>query len=628
MKKSIFIWLLATVLAVGMIVLPASAAVIGVLEYTVSPTTVNIGSDKTGAFTVTVPGPSVDDRYTHYAGVTFALQLPDGVTLNEISYNLPKGSRARDQAPDSGGTIWFNNHGDSNIFAEDMICTITVGYTGASPATITIWEITQTFIRSELDSTDRDTDRKVSDPANRKTVTLVPDSVAVSADATLSDLKVIDTAPPNINRALVPSFEPRTDPPSKPYEVSVPNSVSSITIEANANATGATIDGRGVKSSLNVGPNYFAVNVTSPDGTNKNTYNITVIRDSVADTGKDATLRELSISNSTLEPDFSPNVFSYSASVGHGVPSVIVTAVANNAEGNPRAEVTFSGRSVGEDGVVNLYEGENQVDVNVTSADRTNHNTYSITITRPSPPDGSGGPGGSGSSDSSGTGQDTPRYEDGFSEPTVAIPLGGAGDSMLTLDKSGANGYITGYPDNTIRAENNITRYEAAVLFYHLLSDENTTTVSDAISKFSDVEAGKWYSDAVGYLVSKEVLTGYPDGTFKGDNQITRAEFATLASKFSVWNFAGDIPFPDVSSGHWAYVYIRSAFNNGFITGYPDGTFGPERNIIRAETFVVMNKILGWDAGSAAGGTVGFTDLTGNEWYYNDIVLAVNGKPL
>ena len=207
---------------------------------------------------------------------------------------------------------------------------------------------------------------------------------------------------------------------------------------------------------------------------------------------------------------------------------------------------------------------------------------------------------------------------------------GGQGDASgpgptILLDKSGAKGYISGYPDNTVRAENDITRYETAVMFHNLILDAEKDSYANQKSRFSDAEAGKWYSAAVGYLTAAEVLVGYPDGTFRGDNPITRAEFATIVSRLSETAAGGDVPFTDVPASHWAYGFIRSAYGNGLVIGYPDGTFGPERNITRAEAIAITNRLLGWDPSSAAGGAAKFSDLAGNEWYYNDIVLAANG---
>ena len=327
----------------------------------------------------------------------------------------------------------------------------------------------------------------------------------------------------------------------------------------------------------------------------------------------DATLLSLSIFRGTvtpaLSPPFSPKVTDYKATVVNSVSAINVSASPTSTN----AKVTGNRMHT-------LNVGENKITVRVTAGNGATKD-YTITVTRLEPgvvleePD------------------DKPKLPN---DPPI-----GPGDYTGSLEfstqntpqssllmESGAKGYVSGYPDNTIRAQNNITRYETAVMFYNAISDVNKASYAYETSKFTDAESDSWYSEAVGYLVSKEVLSGYPDGTFRGDNQITRAEFATLASKFTQWNLAADIPFQDVPTDNWAYVYIRSAYNNGLISGYPDGTFGHGRNIIRAETFVVMNKLIGWDSKSVSGGKVEFSDLTGNEWYINDIVLAVKGQQL
>jgi len=161
-------------------------------------------------------------------------------------------------------------------------------------------------------------------------------------------------------------------------------------------------------------------------------------------------------------------------------------------------------------------------------------------------------------------------------------------------------------------------------MFYNLVLDENKASYAQEISKFSDVDAGQLYSAAVGYFVEAGFLSGYPDGTFKGNNPITRAEFVTIASKFIELNLNGDISFSDVDSSHWAYDSIKSAFNNGWILGYPDGMFAPGKDITRAEAAVIINKMLGWTTAAQTGDS-SITDLNGDEWYYDDVIMAANG---
>ena len=141
-----------------------------------------------------------------------------------------------------------------------------------------------------------------------------------------------------------------------------------------------------------------------------------------------------------------------------------------------------------------------------------------------------------------------------------------------------------------------------------------------------DVSDGQWYSDAVACLVAAGVITGYEDGTFRGANEITRAEFVTIASRFEELDLSGDMPFSDVPAGHWAYDFVLSAYNYGWTSGYPDGTFGPNRNINRAEAVTFINNMMGWSGLTPPeGADVKFTDLTGDEWYYSQVVLSALG---
>jgi len=100
--------------------------------------------------------------------------------------------------------------------------------------------------------------------------------------------------------------------------------------------------------------------------------------------------------------------------------------------------------------------------------------------------------------------------------------------------------------------------------------------------QFSDVSANSWYSQSVNYLSSIDILSGYPDGTFKPGNAITRAEFATIASRFDQLVSTDSNAFSDIS-GHWAVGYINSASAKGWMNGYEDGSFKPNNKITRAE---------------------------------------------
>ena len=269
MKKRVYICILAAILAASIVAPPASAAeigVIGVLDYTVSATRINMEPSGAGAFTITVPKPT--GEYTAYAGVSYALQLPAGAEITGIEYNLPIGDVLFPPERDSGGTYWFSNSSSENAFTDDMVCTVRIAYYRTNEASITVYQVRQMYNSGQKSYTEE----KVSDKANQKLVTLVPNPAAALLDASLSSLEVSAGE-------LKPAFAPGTIY----YTVDVPNSTSSITITAVASAAsaGATVTGDGAKT-LNVGANLFDVTVTSPDGSMQRTYSITVTRSSTS----------------------------------------------------------------------------------------------------------------------------------------------------------------------------------------------------------------------------------------------------------------------------------------------------------------------------------------------------------
>lgn len=149
--------------------------------------------------------------------------------------------------------------------------------------------------------------------------------------------------------------------------------------------------------------------------------------------------------------------------------------------------------------------------------------------------------------------------------------------------------YLSGYPDGTFGPDRNMTRAEVAQMFYALLNDQNVP----ATVSFSDVPDGAWYADAVETLSSLGMFTGYPDGTFHPNSTITRAEFAAAALSFADMAPSARCSFPDVSAQDWFYPYVASAAEYGWIGGYPDGTFRPSGSITRAEVAVIVNHMLG-----------------------------------
>jgi hypothetical protein len=150
--------------------------------------------------------------------------------------------------------------------------------------------------------------------------------------------------------------------------------------------------------------------------------------------------------------------------------------------------------------------------------------------------------------------------------------------------------YINGYPDETVRPNRGITRAEVATIFFRLLQD--TYQNGTANTTFSDVKADAWYSEAIAKLAQLGIIKGYEDGTFKPNNQITRAEFAAIASRFAQLSKTDNAVFSDVPATYWAYQEINSAYAKGWVNGYEDGTFRPGKNITRAEVAKLVNTML------------------------------------
>ena len=152
--------------------------------------------------------------------------------------------------------------------------------------------------------------------------------------------------------------------------------------------------------------------------------------------------------------------------------------------------------------------------------------------------------------------------------------------------------YIAGYPDGTVQPNGNITRAEVATIFFRLFTDEYRQTYWATSNPFSDVAAGDWFNNGVSTTANAGIIKGYPDGTFLPNNNITRGEFATIAARFLSETYAGPDLFTDIS-GHWAAEYINRAASMGWINGYPDGSFRPDAYITRAEAMTLVNNMLG-----------------------------------
>lgn len=151
--------------------------------------------------------------------------------------------------------------------------------------------------------------------------------------------------------------------------------------------------------------------------------------------------------------------------------------------------------------------------------------------------------------------------------------------------------YIYGYPDGTVRPNANITRGEVAAIFYRLLWPEIREQYYTETNDYPDVPDDKWCCVEISTLTKLGILEGYPDGTFGPDDTITRAEFATVCARFSQRTSSEKTELKDIKK-HWARDKIIICEDNNWIIGYEDQTFRPENDITRAEAVTIVNRML------------------------------------
>ena len=208
-------------------------------------------------------------------------------------------------------------------------------------------------------------------------------------------------------------------------------------------------------------------------------------------------------------------------------------------------------------------------------------------------------------------------------KPTVEIE----DDDALGLNTTDHFAYIVGYGNGEVRPQNNITRAEVATIFFRLLTDDVRDENLTKTNRYSDVAATSWYNTAVSTLSSMGIITGYPDGTFRPNAAITRAEFAAITARFDNDGDKTAAKFSDIAN-HWAKDEISIAYNNSWITGYPDGTFGPQRDITRAETMTLVNRVLNRQPETEDDLLPNMTVWTDNAnpkaWYYLAVQEATN----
>lgn len=186
--------------------------------------------------------------------------------------------------------------------------------------------------------------------------------------------------------------------------------------------------------------------------------------------------------------------------------------------------------------------------------------------------------------------------------------------------------YVQGYPDGTVKPAGNITRAETAAILFRLMDDASRKTYYSTKSGFRDVASGSWYNTYVATLNNAGVITDSSNGYFRPNEAITRAELAAMLAKFSETTGAANY-FNDVSAKYWAANAIAICAKLGWITGYPDGTFRPDKNVTRAELMAMINRATGRAPKSADAFLPGmkiWIDNTADKWYYLDVQEATN----
>ena len=194
-----------------------------------------------------------------------------------------------------------------------------------------------------------------------------------------------------------------------------------------------------------------------------------------------------------------------------------------------------------------------------------------------------------------------------------------------SLQTNAHNVYLRGYPNGSFGPNSQMTRAEAAQMFYNLLIKQDMAVSAS----FSDVADSAWYAPAVKTLASMDIIKGVGGDRFAPERSITRAEFAAIATRFAKTDNSGSVAFRDVENSDWFYSSVLTAVNYGWINGYSDNIFRPGNTITRAEVAAIVNRMLARAgdtvyAGSHANKIKQFTDVSDTFWGYSDIIEATN----
>ena len=219
--------------------------------------------------------------------------------------------------------------------------------------------------------------------------------------------------------------------------------------------------------------------------------------------------------------------------------------------------------------------------------------------------------------------QDTTIYAKWF---LIALPGVTIKKTTPKLNTSDHFAYVQGYPDGTVKPTGNITRAETAAILFRLMDEGSRKTYYSTKSGFRDVATGSWYNTYVATLNNAGVITDSSNGYFRPNEAITRAELAAMLANFTETAGTANY-FNDVSARYWAANAIAICAKLGWITGYPDGSFRPDRNVTRAELMAMINRATGRAPKSTDAflpGMKTWSDNTADKWYYLDVQEATN----
>ncbi len=188
--------------------------------------------------------------------------------------------------------------------------------------------------------------------------------------------------------------------------------------------------------------------------------------------------------------------------------------------------------------------------------------------------------------------------------------------------------YMIGYNDGTVRPDGNITRAEVATILYRLMTPETRAKFQSTTSTLSDVKSDMWFNKEVCTLVKAGIITGYPDGTFRPDANVTRAEFSAMIARVFSVSYVGNNTFEDIN-GHWAEKYLNLLAKLGILKGDGNGNANPDAYLTRAQTAAMSNRLVGRNStnssmSSCADPITTWPDVNNSSWYYADILEATN----